>query len=35
MSGSKIQSLWRGQAALDAMRAGPEPPAALTLFRSA
>ncbi len=29
----KIQSLWRDQAALDAMRAGPEPPAAPTLFR--
>jgi hypothetical protein len=29
----KIQSLWRDQAALDAMRAGPEPPAAPALFR--
>ena len=29
----KIQSLWRDQAALDAMRAGAEPPAALALFR--
>jgi hypothetical protein len=31
----KIQSLRRDPAALDAMRAGPEPPAAPTLFRSA
>lgn len=30
----RIQSLWRDQAALDAMRAGAEPPAAPTLFRS-
>jgi quinol monooxygenase YgiN len=30
----RIQSLWRDQAALDAMRAAPEPPAAPTLFRS-
>ncbi len=29
----KIQSLWRDQPALDAMRAGPEPPAAPALFR--
>jgi hypothetical protein len=29
----RIQSLWRDQAALAAMRAGPEPPAAPTLFR--
>ncbi len=29
----KIQSLWRDQAALDAMRAGAEPPAAPALFR--
>jgi quinol monooxygenase YgiN len=29
----RIQSLWRDQAALDAMRALPEPPAALALFR--
>jgi quinol monooxygenase YgiN len=29
----KIQTLWRDQAALDAMRAGPDPPAAPTLFR--
>ena len=29
----RIQSLWRDQAALDAMRAGSEPPAAPTLFR--
>lgn len=29
----KIQSLWRDQAALDAMRAGSEPPAAPALFR--
>lgn len=28
-----IHSLWRDQAALDAMRAGPEPPAAPALFR--
>lgn len=29
----KIQSLWRDQAALDAMRASPGPPAAPALFR--
>lgn len=29
----KIQSLWRDQPALDAMRAGAEPPAAPALFR--
>jgi hypothetical protein len=29
----KIQSLWRDRAALDAMRAGPEPPTAPALFR--
>src|SRR5438874_2287946 len=29
----RIQSLWRDRGALDAMRAGPEPPAALQLFR--
>ncbi len=29
----RIQSLWRDQAALDAMRAGAEPPAAPALFR--
>jgi len=29
----RIQTLWRDQAALDAMRVGPEPPAAPTLFR--
>lgn len=28
-----IHSLWRDQAALDAMRAAPEPPAAPALFR--
>ena len=28
-----IHSLWRDRAALEAMRAGPEPPAAPTLFR--
>jgi hypothetical protein len=28
-----IHSLWRDRAALDAMRAAPEPPAAPTLFR--
>ena len=28
-----IHSLWRDRAALDAMRASPEPPAAPTLFR--
>jgi hypothetical protein len=28
----KIQTLWRDQAAPDAMRAGPEPPAAPALF---
>jgi quinol monooxygenase YgiN len=30
----RIQSLWRDQAALEAMRAQPEPPAALALFRA-
>ncbi|HET6877941.1 MAG TPA: hypothetical protein VFH38_10465 [Jatrophihabitans sp.] len=29
----RIQSLWRDQAALDAMRSGPEPPAAPALFK--
>ncbi len=29
----RIETLWRDRAALDAMRAGPEPPAAPTLFR--
>jgi hypothetical protein len=29
----RIQTLWRDRAALDAMRAGPEPPAAPQLFR--
>jgi hypothetical protein len=29
----RIQSLWRDRAALDAMRAGPQPPAAPQLFR--
>ena len=29
----KIQSVWRDQTALDAMRAGAEPPAAPALFR--
>jgi hypothetical protein len=29
-----IQTLWRDRAALDAMRAGSEPPAAPTLFRT-
>jgi hypothetical protein len=29
----KIQSLWRDRAALDAMHADPEPPAAPALFR--
>lgn len=29
----RIQSLWRDQAALDAMRAQPDPPAAPKLFR--
>lgn len=29
----KIQSLWRDRAALEAMRAGSEPPAAPALFR--
>jgi hypothetical protein len=29
-----VQTLWRDRAALDAMRARPEPPAAPTLFRS-
>jgi hypothetical protein len=28
----RIQTLWRDSAALDAMRAGPEPPAAPRLF---
>lgn len=28
-----IHSLWRDRASLDAMRAGPEPPAAPALFR--
>src|SRR5260370_34137298 len=31
--GWQIQSLWRGRAALDAMRAGSGPPAAPALFR--
>jgi quinol monooxygenase YgiN len=31
--GWAIHSLWRDRAALDAMRAEPEPPAAPTLFR--
>ncbi|MFI7483365.1 antibiotic biosynthesis monooxygenase [Kocuria sp. M1R5S2] len=30
----RVQTLWRDQAALDAMRARPEPPAAPRLFRS-
>lgn len=30
----RIQTLWRDRAALEAMRAGPEPPAAPALFRS-
>ena len=30
----RVQSLWHDRAALDAMRAGPEPPAAPVLFRS-
>lgn len=30
----RIQTLWRDRAALDAMRAASEPPAAPTLFRS-
>ena len=29
-----VQTLWRDRAALDAMRAAPEPPAAPELFRS-
>lgn len=29
----RVQSLWRDRAALDAMRAGSEPPAAPQLFR--
>ncbi|WP_205327189.1 antibiotic biosynthesis monooxygenase [Glycomyces sp. YM15] len=29
----RIQTLWRDQAALEAMRAGPEPPTAPRLFR--
>jgi heme-degrading monooxygenase HmoA len=28
----RVQTLWRDRAALDAMRAGPEPPAAPRLF---
>jgi hypothetical protein len=31
----RIQTLWRDRAALDAMRAGQEPPAAPRLFREA
>ena len=31
----QIATLWRDRAALDAMRAGPEPPAAPRVFRSA
>ncbi|KIQ61882.1 hypothetical protein TR51_21830 [Kitasatospora griseola] len=31
----RIQTLWRDRAALDAMRAQPEPPAAPRLFREA
>jgi hypothetical protein len=30
---AQIQSLWRDRAALDAMRADPEPPVAPALFR--
>jgi hypothetical protein len=30
----RVQTLWRDRAALEAMRARPEPPAALRLFRS-
>jgi heme-degrading monooxygenase HmoA len=30
----RIQTLWRDRAALEAVRASPEPPAALELFRS-
>jgi len=30
----QIATLWRDRAALDAMRAGPEPPAAPRVFRS-
>lgn len=30
----RVQSLWRDRDALDAMRAGPEPPAAPQLFRA-
>lgn len=30
----RIETLWRDRAALDAMRAGTEPPAAPALFRS-
>ena len=30
----RIQTLWRDRAALDAMRAGSQPPAAPALFRS-
>ncbi|GAB4099403.1 hypothetical protein [Sinomonas halotolerans] len=30
----RVQTLWRDRAALEAMRAAPEPPAALRLFRS-
>ena len=29
----KVQTVWRDQAALDAMRAGPQPPAAPAMFR--
>ena len=29
----RIQTLWRNRTALDAMRAGPQPPAAPELFR--
>lgn len=30
----RVQTLWRDRAALEAVRAAPEPPAALRLFRS-
>ena len=30
----RIQTLWRDRAAVEAVRTGPEPPAALELFRS-
>lgn len=30
----RLQSLWRDRSALEAVRTGPEPPAAPTLFRS-